>query len=118
MTSISTAAAEIYALSECLRDARLTQWRLQEMGLLIPSPLVIQVDASCALSFQQRTCTDSRLRGTFDLRAQWIKELQDQRVLRTKHVGTADNVADLFTKCLDASAFSALVSKLLCNNLK
>ena len=32
-TSLSSACAEIYALSEACKDARLMQWRAEELGL-------------------------------------------------------------------------------------
>ena len=100
VTSLSSASAEIYALSECAKDAQLMKWRWEEMGMDIDSPLVIQVDNTQAESFQGSTCADSKLRGTYDLREHWVRELQDETKFNAVHISTDKNIADLFTKCL------------------
>ena len=43
-TAISSACAEIYALSETVKEARLFMWRGEELGMAPVSPLPVQVD--------------------------------------------------------------------------
>ena len=107
-TSISSACAEIYALSETVREAQLLQWRLEEVGASLPYPILVQVDATCAISFQERTCPDTKLLGIIDMREQWVRELQDKCKVRCQKVATDRNFADLLTKCLTSAPFNRL----------
>ena len=82
-TSVSSAAAEICAMYDAVVAARLYAWRCDEMGIDVPSPLLIQCDNTQGVSFQKGTCKTSNIRGTFDLRAAWVKELRDARNIKT-----------------------------------
>ena len=60
VTAISSACAEIYALSDTVKDSRLFMWRSQELGMPVV-PLVVQVDNAQAKSFKEGTCVQSKL---------------------------------------------------------
>jgi hypothetical protein len=66
-TSLSSAAAEIYALSEACKDARLRYWISEDMGYVEQWPAVIKVDNAAAISFQQATKTNTKLKGVYNL---------------------------------------------------
>jgi hypothetical protein len=108
VTAVSSAVAEIYALAEAVRDSKLAAYRMEELGREMVWPLEIQVDNAAGVSFQKATCPDTRLKGTFDLRAWWVKELQDQTKVLAVKVGTRDNVADLLTKCHSEKEFKRI----------
>ena len=108
-TSVSSAAAEICAMYDAVVAARLYAWRCSEMGISVHAPLLIQCDNTQGVSFQKGTCKTSNIRGTFDLRAAWVKELRDARQIKTVHVPGGANPADLFTKCHPAATFNKLV---------
>ena len=108
-TPVSSAAAEICAMYDAVVAARLYAWRCSEMGMHIPSPLLIQCDNTQGVSFQKGTCKTSNLRGTFDLRAAWVQELRDAHAVKTAHIPGEVNPADLFTKCHPAAVFTKLV---------
>ena len=99
ITTYSSACAEIYALSECCREARLIAWIAEEMGRQVPWPLVVYVDNAAGVSYQHSTTASSKVRGVFDQRWDWIKELKDQASVTAEKVPTDENLADLFTKC-------------------
>ena len=109
VTSVSSAAAEICAMYDAVVAARLYKWRCEEMGMHIPSPLLIQCDNTQGVSFQHGSCKTSNIRGTFDLRSQWVRELRDAKEIRTTHVPGGANPADLFTKCHPGATFNKLV---------
>ena len=67
------------------------------------------VDNSAGVSFQKATTPNTKLKGVFDLRWWWVKELQDKSVIQAVKVDTAKNVADLFTKCLPGCVFKKLL---------
>ena len=101
VTAKSSAESEIYALSTAVQDMRLIIWRGQEQGLEVGFPGIIYVDNAAGVSFQNRTCPETKLRGCFDLREAWVKELQSNNIVRAVKVDTVLNVADMLTKCQD-----------------
>jgi hypothetical protein len=109
VAAASSAAAEIYAMAEAARDARLHCWQAEEMGLTPPKPIEIQVDNTSGVIFQTKMNPQSRLKGMIDLRWQWVKELQDAKLVKAVKVNTLLNVADLLTKCHSRISFNRLV---------
>ena len=109
-TSTSPAAAEIHALSDTVQHARLFLWRCEELGMQVQWPMRIGVDNKQADSFSRATCLESRLRGIFDLRDAWVRELRDAGLVRTIHVPGIHNPADLLTKCLASGPFNRMVT--------
>ena len=112
ITSISSAQAEIYAMSEATRDARLRLWVHEELGGTVQYPFPILVDNAAGVSFQNATCTASKLRGIFDTRSQWVQDLQDASIVKAVKVSTDKNLADIFTKCLSAVVRTTLMEEL------
>ena len=74
------------------------------------TPVVLQVDNSQAKSFQEGTCVNSRLRGTFDIRSDWVQELRQQHKIRVQHVSSVNNCADLCTKAHGTQRFKQLLN--------
>ena len=109
VTATSSACAEIYALAEAVRDARLTLWKAQELGYTTPIPIEVQVDNAAGISFQQKMNPDSRLKGMIDLRWNWVMELQDTGEVRAVKVHTSANIADILTKCLGRITYEQLI---------
>jgi hypothetical protein len=109
-SSDSPGCAEIYALKEGVSDSRLFHWVAEEMGIATHYPFCVQVDNKQAISFQGSTCPKSDIRGSFDWREDWVQEVRDQSVVRTEFISSAQNLADLFTKCLRRPEFSRLFS--------
>ena len=109
-TSYSSTAAEIYAYSEGVRDAKRANSVLSEMGINLPFPLVVQVDNKGVKSFATGSCVESKLKGVWDLREEWVKELRDVGMVKPMKIPRSDNCADGFTRCLNAKEFRQFVS--------
>ena len=88
------------------------QWRAEEMGVHVPWPVVVQVDNKQAQSFQQGTCVHTKIRGTFDMREAWIKELKDQTQIKVEHVPGEQNCADLMSKPHRTPRFQQLLNSI------
>ena len=112
VTSISSAQAEIYPMSEAVRDSRLRLWVHEELGGTVQYPFHVLVDNSAGVSFQGATCPASKLRGIFDIRAQWVQDLQNESTVQAVKVDTTKNLADIFTKCLSATVRTTLMAEL------
>ena len=108
-TAVSSATAEIYSLSDCVKQAKLYQWRAQEMGLQVNNPICIKVDNLQAKSFARGTCDETKLRGTFDIRSDWVQELRDAKEVQVDYIHTSNNYADLLTKSHTPVRFDQLV---------
>ena len=50
------------------------------MGVKVNNPICIKVDNLQAKSFARGTCVETKLRGTFDMRSDWVAELRSSNV--------------------------------------
>ena len=75
ISSISSAAADIYAMAETVRDTNLRFWIAEEMKVEVKWPMGIFVDNAAGVSFQKSTNPNSKLKGIFDMREEWVTEL-------------------------------------------
>ena len=99
MTALSSAVAEIYAFSEAVKHAQFLIWRMQDVGHNIQKPIKILEDNAATIYFQTSTKTNTKIRGIYNLRWTWIRELRDMAKIIAVKVATGDNIADLLTKC-------------------
>ena len=99
-TAISSAQAEIYAMSEACKDIRLRLWVAEEIGLQPAYPTDIKVDNQSGVHFQNKMNPASKLKGVFDLREKWVEELQNRRIITAVKISTSVNLADQLTKPL------------------
>ena len=96
------------AMKEGVRDSGLFHWVADEMGIDAPLPFLLQIDSKQAHSFQRDTCPKSKIRGSFDMRGDWVQELRDLSVVETKLIDTSRNLADIFTRCLPRAKFERI----------
>ena len=111
-TSLSSACAEIYALSEACKDAKLRMSVHRDIGRHVSYPIKIQVDNAAGVSFQHSTCASSKLRGVFDMADKWVSELKDTKVVDSIKVDTTKNIADMMTKCLPHTVRKTLQNRI------
>ena len=112
-TSRSSAEAEIYALGQTVDESNFLNWKLEDMGVNIQMPTQIYVDNAQAKVFTEHLCINTRLRNTFNLNQQWIKELRDSKLLTVSKIDSINNPADLLTKPQPAYKLTQLIK--LCN---
>ena len=100
MAAISSAVAEIYAFSEAIKHAQFLIWRMDDVEHKMKRPIKIYEDNKAMISYQKSTKTNSKLRGIYNLRWAWIKELKDMAkiiAVKVATVATIENIADLLT---------------------
>ena len=85
-TSRSSAEAEIYALSETVGETRHLGWKMQDFGMHISEPYTIYVDNQQCISFTKNITVTSKLRTTYNMKDKWIKELRDDKIIKTEYV--------------------------------
>ena len=109
VASVSSAPAGVYALAEAAKDVQLNAWSAQEMWIPCDTPLEIMVDNAATITFQNKMNPDSKLKGAYDLRRAWVKELQDSSCIKAVKVDTLDNIADVLTKCHRKALYNNLI---------
>jgi len=102
----------ICVIADAVKHARLYKWSGEELGLCSSAPVAVQVDNSQALSFQKGTCVQSKLRGTFDIRAGWVQELRNSMDVVVEKVDTDSNLADLLTKVHKKARYLQLLNSI------
>ena len=112
-TSLSSAVAEIYAMSAAVKDAKLRMHIAKEMLLPVKWPMQLYVDNAAGESFQHSTCSSSKMMGIFDLHDKWVKELKDEGKVWAVHIQTEKNLADMMTKGLTAEVREKLDKELI-----
>ena len=112
-TSRSSAEAEIYALGQTVDESNFLNWKLEDMVVDIQMPTQIYVDNAQAKVFTEHLCINTRLRNTFNLNQQWIKELRDSKLLKISKIDSINNPADLLTKPQPAYKLKQLLK--ICN---
>ena len=110
-TAMSSAAAEIVAMSECMKDVKLRLYIAEEAGIDVKWPAEIYVDNKAGVHFQNKMNPDSKLKGVFDMRNGWLKELHDKKRFKVIKVETEKNLADLFTKTLSSTRRNFLLER-------
>ena len=82
------------------------------MGMEVKWPLTILVDNTQAITFQKGTCVNSKLRGTFDMRREFVGELRNSQEIETKHISRDQNHADFLTHCQSSGPYNHGVQQL------
>ena len=109
---VSSAVAEIYAVSVALLEMCYLSYISDEMGMPIGLPFKLQVDNSTCLAFAQDQIQRSKLRH-IGCRQEWVLALRDAGVVQMQWVESAQNFADLFTKILQAETFLRLRDRIM-----
>ena len=109
---VSSASSEIYAAGNATFELMGLSYVIEEMGLVPPKPLILEIDNSAAIIFTQGNAQKTKLKH-IDCQQEWVKTIRDKGILYVKHVSTKDNLADIFTKILDYKTFEGLRSMIL-----
>ena len=111
-TSLSPAEGEIYALSVGVKDSRLMGWVLEECGVQVEWPVEVGTDSKAAKSFREASCPESKIRGCFDLRMDWVEELRTKGDVVVRYIEEASHLSDVFTKCMGPGNFKKKINQI------
>ena len=86
-----------------LRLANLRMWIAEEIGIPVKWSVKILVDNKAGIHFQKRVNPDSKLKGVFDMRLGWLRQLHNRKKFVAVKVesDTEKNLADELTKPLE-----------------
>jgi hypothetical protein len=111
--ALSTTQAELLASTEAGKEAVWLRQLLAdlELGPADGEPVTILNDNMGAIQLGKHQ-HGFKLNKAFDMRAQWVRENQDARIISLDYISTEDNKADLLTKSVTAERTRQL-SKML-----
>lgn len=110
-TCQSSGEAEVYALSEAIRQALHVKYVGEELTLPMPDKPAIRCDASAAIGFADCVEGVGRMKH-IDLRENWIQEMRSDKTTKEKCDGKV-NKADSFTKVLPLCGFQEIEDDLM-----
>ena len=106
----STVEAEYIAAKSCTSQIQWLQNQLLDYGIIeTKTPLLL--DSTSAISIIQNPVQFSRTKH-IEIRYHFIRDCFEKGKIEVKYVPTANQIADVFTKPLDPTAFQKLVSML------
>ena len=104
--SLSTAEAEYIAAGSCCTQLLWLKQMLIDYGFDL-GVLTIFCDNTSAINISKNPVQHSRTKH-IDIRHHFIRELVENKSLQLEYVDTEKQLADIFTKALDASRFDSL----------
>ena len=110
--ALSTAEAEINALTDLGRDIVWFRRLLADIGQPLTDPTPALEDSRSAIKWSEESASWSKTRH-IDTAFHKLREWQEHRVLRIEYCNTAAQIADALTKALPTETHRRLTSKLL-----
>ncbi|CAM8975395.1 unnamed protein product [Rhodiola kirilowii] len=108
--SLLTAEVEYIAAGSCCTQLLWMKQMLSEYGVA-EEEMTLYCDNMSTISISKNPVQHSRMKH-IDIRHHFIRELVEQKVVTLKHVTTDKQLADIFTKPLDATQFETHRSSL------
>lgn len=100
----SSGYAETLALSDALRKAMYIKYIGEELGMKMPDVITIHCDATVAISFAAGVGAPTTMRH-IDLRAGWVNDLRNRKIVKTEKIDGKINPSDFMTKILSPSEY-------------
>ena len=109
--SISTYQAEIYCLSETIREAIWVRRLLKDFGFKVGTlPIYGDNQASILSAYNPSNHQTSK---HIDTRKNFNEEKVTKKLVKLEYISTTENIADLFTKALDKNKLTYFRDKLI-----
>ena len=105
----SVAEAEYVALSECLKEILHIQGLLEDIGYTVEKPIILKTDSQAAKGIADYQQISGRSKH-ITIRYHFLREKVDAKEVEVKHIPTATNIADMFTKNLGPNKFWHLLN--------
>ena len=109
--AVSTAEAEFYALSECVRDVNWCRLVLQELDLFMDCPTKIYQDNLGTIQWTSEVQGLRKVKHV-GIRYNFVKETVEEKKVEILYTPSQEKLADSLTKSLIGSAFASHREKL------
>jgi len=108
--ALSSNDAEIFAANEALRETMALRNMLIELGLAQKHPIQVYEDNAQSILAAQRGLSGPRTKH-LPLEEHYLHELEEQRIVEFRKVGTKGQIADIMTKYLPKEQQETLLDK-------
>ena len=109
--SLSTAEVEYIAAGACCTQILWMKQTLKDIHVHYNEPITILCDNTSGISISKNPVMHSKTKH-IPIKYHFIREHVLEKTLKLKHIGTKDQVADIFTKPLLKETFEYLRQKL------
>ena len=89
----------MYAAGNATFEFLHLSYTADEMGIPFPKPFTLHIDNKA-----DNSAFKSKLKH-IDVRQEWVRTLRNHSIIKPVYVPSEDNLADIFTKILDAATF-------------
>jgi hypothetical protein len=89
--------AKYVAMSEAVKEIKFVYFLLRDIGIVVDLPIVVKANNIGALFMSQNSSTVVRSRHV-DTRYPFIRENQEDGIIKVEFVKSVDNNSDFFTK--------------------
>ncbi len=104
-TALSSTAAEYYAACKAVTNSQWLRNLLSAFEIDIPKPFIIFEDNQSCIRYTENPFGKTRMKH-LPLRHFYLREQVQRGEIKLTHVNTKENLADIFTKGLDAKSFT------------
>jgi hypothetical protein len=104
-TTLSVTESELVSATNCVQDMLFEMRVLESMGLQVELPMILKVDNKGVVDLANNWSAGGRTRH-IAVRANFLRELKEQGLLRVEWIPTDENSSDLFTKNLPGPLFN------------
>jgi hypothetical protein len=102
--SLSSSEAEMYALTEAIKEVPFLVQLLLFIGVKVKLPMQVKVDNMGAIHMSENTTPSARTRHA-DIRQKFTADLQDKGLIKVDFVKSEDNTSDILTKNVSVDLF-------------
>ena len=114
--TLSSTEAEWYALSEAVKEVIFVVMLLEDMRVMVEFPVEVRVDNIGTIWMTNNVSTTGRTKHV-DVRTKFVREFQDDGVIKVEFVSSEDNTSDIMTKNVQAPLFDKHSDTLVCDKL-
>jgi len=116
-TAQSSTDAEAISMNFATKEAVWIRGFLQELGVNLKLPTVMKGDNMAAIMLSKNPMFHKRTKHIM-VKIAYLQEMVKLSITIWEHIGTNENVADMFTKALNKTKFSDLLKKLQLDHSK
>ena len=102
--SLSSAEAELYALSEASKEIKFIAQVLLSLGIKVKMPITVRVDNVGAIFMAENVNVSQRTKH-IDIRARFITQMVEDGFIKIIFVRSENNTADVFTKNTSSATY-------------
>ena len=117
VVALSSSEAEFYACSEAVREIPFIVQILIFLGIPVKLPVIVKVDNIGAIFMTGNSTSSSRTRH-IDTRHCYVKDLQNEGLIKVEFVRSEDNVSDIATKNVTGEVQEIHLNKFLSDKME